>query len=242
MNTVWKELLRQGCNGRPFRVRRTDLKCRVCRKPITRPLVRFRFPEAVDYVGLPQGTYWLSRDDIYNNYKASEDWTQVIHEGFPEELHVNPRDVLVGSVGCEECQPAREAAVGTDWDMTLALPSDLVLLEDMGVVKFAGVDVRVIGGRRPLLCEQELRAALRSVLETPGWQLNEILMDCAGSGDKALTVFWLQAVESFYHGLPLPQVVRRAARFRQLGMNLVVIPMSDMDLVPDVPIVLAKAN
>lgn len=242
MNTVWKDLLRQGCGRRPYRVRRTDLKCRVCKKPITRPLIRFRFPEAVDYVGLPQGTYWLSRDDIYNNYRACEDWSRVVHEGFPEELHVNPRDVLVGSVGCQKCQLIRDAAVGSDWEMTLAIPSEAVLLEDMGELRSAGVDVRVIGGRRPLTCEQELRVALQSVLETPEWQLEEILMDSTEDSDKSLTIFWFRAVESFYHGLPLPQVVRRAARFRQLGMNLVVIPVSDMQLVPDVPVVLAKAN
>jgi hypothetical protein len=240
MSNVWKDLLRQGCTRRPFRVRRTDLKCRVCKKPITRPLVRFRFPEAVDYVGLPEGTYWLSRDDIYNNYRACEDWSRVVHEGFPEEVHVNPRDVLIGSSGCEKCQLAREAALGSDLDMTLAIPFDAVFLEDMGELKSAGVDVRVIGGRRPLMFEQELRAALQSVLEIP--QLEDILMDCAGKSDKPLTIFWFRAVESFYHGLPLAQVVRRAARFRELGMNLVVIPVSDMELVPDVPVVLRRAN
>lgn len=242
MSTVWKELLRLGEDGRPLRLRRTDLKCRDCGKPITRPLVRFRFPEAVDYLGLPQGTYWLSRDDIYNNYRALDDWTRVVHEGYPEEVHVNPRDVLVGSAGCDLCQVAREAAVGADWEITLSIPCDAVLLQDMGEVKFAGVDVRVIGGRQALVEEKELRAALLSVMEAPGWRLEEILMDCAGRSARPLTVFWFRAVESFYHGLPLTQVVRRAAQFRKLGMNLSVVPVSDLKLVPDVPVVLPRAN
>lgn len=239
MSTVWKELLRKGGEPRPFRLRRTDIKCRQCLKPLSRPLVRFRFPEAVDYIGLPQGTFWLSRDDIYNNYRASDNWSYVMWEGYPEELHVNPKDIFSGASGCENCQPIRENAVVTDWDHTLSFPLSAVLLEDLGEIRFAGVDVLVIGGQKALSSRSELQSALQAALAKAGWALENLLL---GGEENSLTVFWFGAVESFYHGLPLPKLVRQAAHFRHLGANLAIIPVSSMELVPDVPVILPRAN
>ncbi len=239
MSTVWKELLRKGAEAQPFRLRRADIKCRQCLKPLSRPLVRFRFPEAVDYIGLPQGTFWLSRDDIYNNYRASDNWSHVMWEGYPEEIHVNPRDIFVGAAGCEICRPIRENAVVTDWEHTLSFPLSEVTIEELGEIRFAGVDVMVIGGKKPLSSETELQSALRAVLTKAGWAPESLLMH---REENSLTVFWFAAVESFYHGLPLPEIIRRAAHFRQIGANLAIIPVSSLKLVPDVPVVLPHAN
>ena len=239
MSTVWKELLRKGAEAQPFRLRRADIKCRQCLKPLSRPLVRFRFPEAVDYIGLPQGTFWLSRDDIYNNYRASDNWSHVMWEGYPEEIHVNPRDIFVGAAGCEICRPIRENAVVTDWEHTLSFPLSEVTIEELGEIRFAGVDVMVIGGKKPLSSETELQSALRAVLTKAGWAPESLLMH---GEENSLTVFWFAAVESFYHELPLPEIIRRAAHFRQIGANLAIIPVSSLKLVPDVPVVLPHAN
>ena len=239
MSTVWNELLRKGAEARPFRLRRTDIKCRQCLKPLSRPLVRFRFPEAVDYIGLPQGTFWLSRDDIYNNYRASDNWSYVTWEGYPEELHLNPKDIFSGAAGCETCQTIRENAVVTDWEHTLSFPLSSVIIEELGEIRFAGVDVMVIGGKQPLSSEVELQTALRAVLARAGGAPESLLIR---GTDSSLTVFWFAAVESFYHGLPLPEIVRRAAHFRQIGANLAIIPVSSLELVPDVPVILPQAN